>query len=230
MLLFPLENGRERDLWTPNLRPEAPRPLGGTQEGYGVWDCETLVWMGDLNVSFSVSSFPSLSFRPLSSSSLFLPLISTRLPILLADSTASTFPERTSSGWWRTRNGSSCSGSTKSVSFLRPFLRSPGSSAPLTLPSPRPVAQDPATTPTRLLRLRRTASRLPTNLQIRRRHTKLRHLVRSLPLSNYYSSLTLPLPAVRNNASRPGQTASFSSQCTRSRSSARSMLASRRSC
>ncbi|GAA6030598.1 hypothetical protein JCM8097_006227 [Rhodosporidiobolus ruineniae] len=43
------EGRKERDPWTPNLRPEAVRPLGAGADGYSVWDCETLVWMGDLN-------------------------------------------------------------------------------------------------------------------------------------------------------------------------------------
>ncbi|BGP20914.1 hypothetical protein JCM10213_003541 [Rhodosporidiobolus nylandii] len=39
-----------RDPWTPNLRPDAVRPLQGEQgEGYSVWDCDTLFWLGDLN-------------------------------------------------------------------------------------------------------------------------------------------------------------------------------------
>lgn len=55
MLLFPIApTGAERDPWTPNLKPEALRPVGAG-EGYGVWECETLVWMGDLNVGFSAS-------------------------------------------------------------------------------------------------------------------------------------------------------------------------------
>ncbi|GAA5852023.1 hypothetical protein JCM8547_000130 [Rhodosporidiobolus lusitaniae] len=52
MLFFPLseEGKKERDPWTPNLRPDAVRPVGaGAGEGYGVWESETLVWMGDLN-------------------------------------------------------------------------------------------------------------------------------------------------------------------------------------
>ncbi|GAA5831599.1 hypothetical protein JCM11251_000764 [Rhodosporidiobolus azoricus] len=49
-LLFPLEEGKNRDPWTPNLRPDAVRPssLPG-RDGYSVWEAETLVWMGDLN-------------------------------------------------------------------------------------------------------------------------------------------------------------------------------------
>ncbi|GAA6016682.1 hypothetical protein JCM10207_000146 [Rhodosporidiobolus poonsookiae] len=45
-LASPVDAASERDLWTPNLRPEAVRPIG---DGYSVWDCETLVWLGDLN-------------------------------------------------------------------------------------------------------------------------------------------------------------------------------------
>ncbi|BGO96216.1 hypothetical protein JCM10020v2_007953 [Rhodotorula toruloides] len=45
-LLFPFASYEERDAWTPNLKPDAPRPLG---EGWSVWESDVLVWMGDLN-------------------------------------------------------------------------------------------------------------------------------------------------------------------------------------
>ncbi|GAA6050694.1 hypothetical protein NBRC10513_004222 [Rhodotorula toruloides] len=45
-LLFPFASYEERDAWTPNLKPDAPRPVG---EGWSVWESDVLVWMGDLN-------------------------------------------------------------------------------------------------------------------------------------------------------------------------------------
>ncbi|BGP28134.1 hypothetical protein JCM10295v2_007121 [Rhodotorula toruloides] len=45
-LLFPFASYEERDAWTPNVKPDAPRPVG---EGWSVWESEVLVWMGDLN-------------------------------------------------------------------------------------------------------------------------------------------------------------------------------------
>ncbi|GAA6054854.1 hypothetical protein JCM3770_004109 [Rhodotorula araucariae] len=45
-LVFPYPSGAERsDVWVPNLRPDAPK-IG---LGWGVWQTEVLVWMGDLN-------------------------------------------------------------------------------------------------------------------------------------------------------------------------------------
>lgn len=59
-LLLPFASYEERDAWTPNLQPEAPRPPGA---GWSVWESEVLVWMGDLNVGASVR-LPRNSLAP----------------------------------------------------------------------------------------------------------------------------------------------------------------------
>ncbi|BGP44054.1 hypothetical protein JCM10449v2_008111 [Rhodotorula kratochvilovae] len=45
-LVFPYSRSSERaEAWAPNLRPDAPK----VGEGWGVWESEVLVWLGDLN-------------------------------------------------------------------------------------------------------------------------------------------------------------------------------------
>ncbi|GAA5988375.1 hypothetical protein JCM10908_003536 [Rhodotorula pacifica] len=47
-LLFPpaADSSDQRTEWSPCLRPDEPRPVGN---GWTLWDCDGLIWMGDLN-------------------------------------------------------------------------------------------------------------------------------------------------------------------------------------